>query len=179
MLFRNDAASLQLDVVNYELPAGEGDPTSDDRNWLVLRCTWIDEEGDITKDSNSCLLTYELQEMTAGESASLPQSSACMTAEESSRAHASEDEFRSDSARASDGTVFRSARTSSGAPGCVPPSAPPQEARTQTEMAASIMRKRCITHKDNNFATQRTIRGRCSEIYGFPQEISIFARFII
>lgn len=66
MLFRNDAASLQLDVVNYELPAGEGDPTSDDRNWLVLRCTWIDEEGDITKDSNSCLLTYELQEMTAG-----------------------------------------------------------------------------------------------------------------
>ena len=66
MLFRNDTASLQLDVVNYELPAGEGDPTSDDRNWLVLRCTWIDEEGDITKDSNSCLLTYELQEMTAG-----------------------------------------------------------------------------------------------------------------
>ena len=66
MLFRNDAASLQLDVVNYELPAGEGDPTSDDRNWLVLRCTWIDEEGDITKDSNSCLLTYELREMTAG-----------------------------------------------------------------------------------------------------------------
>ena len=26
----------------------------------------VDEDGDITKDSNSCLLTYELQEMTAG-----------------------------------------------------------------------------------------------------------------
>ena len=52
--------------MNYELPADGGAPDSDDRNWLVLRCTWIDENGDITKDSNSCLLTYELQEMTAG-----------------------------------------------------------------------------------------------------------------
>ena len=67
MLFKNDQASLQLDVFNYELPdAFDGDPTSDDRNWLVLRATYIDEDGDITKDSNSCLLTYELREMTAG-----------------------------------------------------------------------------------------------------------------
>ena len=66
MLFKNDDASLQLDVVNYEFPADGGDPTSDDRNWLVLRCTWTDEEGLIHKDSNSCLLTYELREMTAG-----------------------------------------------------------------------------------------------------------------
>lgn len=66
MLFRNGDASLQLGILNYELPPDGGDPTSDDRNWLVLRATWIDEEGDITKDSNSCLLTYELQEMTAG-----------------------------------------------------------------------------------------------------------------
>lgn len=35
-------------------------------NWLILRATYVDEDGDITKDSNSCLLTYELQEMTAG-----------------------------------------------------------------------------------------------------------------
>ena len=47
MLFRNDAASLQLDVVNYELPAGEGDPTSDDRNWLILRATYVDEDGEV------------------------------------------------------------------------------------------------------------------------------------
>lgn len=66
MLFKNADASLELSIVNYEFPANGGDPNSDDRNWLVLRCTWIDEEGNITKDSNSCLLTYELRELTAG-----------------------------------------------------------------------------------------------------------------
>ena len=64
MLFRNDAASLRLDIVNYEFPGA--DPGSDDRNWLVLRCTWIDEEGSIRKDSNSCLQTQELRELAAG-----------------------------------------------------------------------------------------------------------------
>lgn len=66
MLFQNEDASLKLDIVNYELPADGGDPTSDDRNWLVLRATWINENGNLVKDSNSCLLTYELKEMTAG-----------------------------------------------------------------------------------------------------------------
>lgn len=66
MLFQGENNSLKLDVFNYELPADGGDPTSDDRNWLILRATYVDEDGDITKDSNSCLLTYELQEMTAG-----------------------------------------------------------------------------------------------------------------
>lgn len=66
MLFQNEEASLKLDVVSYEFPPDGGDPTSDDRNWLVLRATWTNEDGDIVKDSNSCLLTYELQEMTAG-----------------------------------------------------------------------------------------------------------------
>ena len=66
MLFKNKDVSLELHVVNYEFPAGGGDPDSDDRNWLVLRCTWINGEGAIVKDSNSCLLTYELREMTAG-----------------------------------------------------------------------------------------------------------------
>ena len=66
MLFQGEKNSLKLDVFNYELPAVGGDPTSDDRNWLILRATYVDEDGDITKDSNSCLLTYELQEMTAG-----------------------------------------------------------------------------------------------------------------
>ena len=66
MLFKNEEASLRLDIVNYEFPADGGDPTSDDRNWLVLRCTWNSEDGSIVKDSNSCLLTYELREMTAG-----------------------------------------------------------------------------------------------------------------
>lgn len=66
MLFKNGDASLKLEIVNYEFPAGGGDPNSDDRNWLVLRCTWINEEGAIVKDSNSCLLTYELRELAAG-----------------------------------------------------------------------------------------------------------------
>ena len=66
MLFQGENASLKLDIVNYEFPPDGGAPGSDDRNWLVLRCTWIDEEGTIRKDSNSCLLTYELRELTAG-----------------------------------------------------------------------------------------------------------------
>jgi len=66
MLFRNEEASLKLDIVSYEFPADGGDPGSDDRNWLVLRATWVNEDGLVIKDSNSCLLTYELQEMTAG-----------------------------------------------------------------------------------------------------------------
>ena len=66
MLFKNEDVSLELRVVNYEFPADGGSPDSDDRNWLVLRCTWINEEGTIVKDSNSCLLTYELRELAAG-----------------------------------------------------------------------------------------------------------------
>lgn len=66
MLFKNDECSLKLEIVNYEFPADGGTANSDDRNWLVLRATWINEDGQITKDTNSCLLTYELREMTAG-----------------------------------------------------------------------------------------------------------------
>ena len=66
MLFKHEEASLKLDIVNYEFPADGGDPDSDDRNWLVLRATWTQEDGNVLKDSNSCLLTYELREMTAG-----------------------------------------------------------------------------------------------------------------
>ena len=66
MLFKNEEASLKLDIVNYEFPPDGGDPTSDDSNWLVLRATWTQEDGHVVKDSNSCLLTYELREMTAG-----------------------------------------------------------------------------------------------------------------
>ena len=66
MLFKNEEASLKLDIVNYEFPPDGGDPTSDDGNWLVLRATWTQEDGHVVKDSNSCLLTYELREMTAG-----------------------------------------------------------------------------------------------------------------
>ena len=66
MLFQNEDASLRLDVVNYEFPPDGGAAGSDDRNWLVLRCTWSPEPGKLVKDSNSCLLTYELRELAAG-----------------------------------------------------------------------------------------------------------------
>lgn len=66
MLFRDGDASLELKVSSYEFPSYGGAPDSEDQNWLVLRCTWIDEEGELRKDSSGCLLTYELREMTAG-----------------------------------------------------------------------------------------------------------------
>ena len=66
MLFQNEDVSLKLDIVNYEFPPDGGEADSDDRNWLVLRATWIQEDGNVVKDSNTCLLTYELREMTAG-----------------------------------------------------------------------------------------------------------------
>ena len=64
MLFRNDEASLRLDIARYEFP--DVDPGSEDNNWLVVRATWIDENGGLVKDSNSCLQTFELQSLTAG-----------------------------------------------------------------------------------------------------------------
>lgn len=66
MLFQSGEASLRLEVASYEFPAGAVPPGNDDQNWLVLRCTWRDEDGELRKDSNSCLMTYELREMTAG-----------------------------------------------------------------------------------------------------------------
>ena len=65
MLFRNDEVSLKLEVLRYEFPADAGQYDSDDRNWLVMRGTYT-EDGLIIKDTNSCLLTYELREMTGG-----------------------------------------------------------------------------------------------------------------
>ena len=65
MLFQNEDVSVKLEVLRYEVPADGGDPGSDDRNWLVMRCTYT-EDGLIIKDTNSCLLTYELREMTGG-----------------------------------------------------------------------------------------------------------------
>lgn len=65
MLFQNEEVSLKLEILRYEFPADGGQYDSDDRNWLVMRGTYT-EDGLIIKDTNSCLLTYELREMTAG-----------------------------------------------------------------------------------------------------------------
>jgi len=66
MLFQNEETSLKLDILRYEFPAGEGQPGSDDCNWLVLRGTYTDETGKVVVDSSPCLLTYELKELAAG-----------------------------------------------------------------------------------------------------------------
>ena len=65
MLFQGEDASLKLEVVAYEFPADGGSRDSDDRNWLVLRGTYT-EEGITVKDTNPCLLTFELRELSAG-----------------------------------------------------------------------------------------------------------------
>ena len=66
MLFENEDERLELKIVSYELSDYEGGGDGDDQNWLVLRATWKKDDGEIAVDSNSCLLTYELQELTAG-----------------------------------------------------------------------------------------------------------------
>ena len=66
MLMTNAATSLKLEFVNYEFPEAGAGSDQFDRNWLLLRCTWVDEEGYTHKDSNACLLAQELAGMNAG-----------------------------------------------------------------------------------------------------------------
>ena len=66
MLLKNKDASLKLEFVNYEFPEAGAGTDEYDRNWLLLRCTWVDGEGYTHKDSNACLLAQELAGMNAG-----------------------------------------------------------------------------------------------------------------
>lgn len=66
MLLKNETASLKLEIVCYEFSEVEPGMDEYDRNWLVMRGTWTDEEGVVRKDSNPCLLAQELSEMNAG-----------------------------------------------------------------------------------------------------------------
>ena len=66
MLLKNEDASLKLEFVNYDFPEAGAGSDQFDRNWLLLRCTWVDEEGYTHKDSNACLLAQELAGMNAG-----------------------------------------------------------------------------------------------------------------
>ena len=56
MLLKNENASIRLDFVSYEFPETEYGMDEYDKNWLQLRCTWVDEDGYTHKDSNACLL---------------------------------------------------------------------------------------------------------------------------
>lgn len=53
MLLKNENASLKLEFVNYEFPEAGRGTDAYDQNWLLLRCTWVDEEGYTHKDSNA------------------------------------------------------------------------------------------------------------------------------
>ena len=45
MLLKNENASIRLDFVSYEFPETEYGMDEYDKNWLQLRCTWVDEDG--------------------------------------------------------------------------------------------------------------------------------------
>lgn len=66
MLLKNETSSLRLEVVNYEFPEAGAWADEYERNWLLVRCTWVDEDGYTRKDTNACLLAQELAGMTAG-----------------------------------------------------------------------------------------------------------------
>ena len=44
MLLKNENASIRLDFVSYEFPETEYGMDEYDKNWLQLRCTWVDED---------------------------------------------------------------------------------------------------------------------------------------
>lgn len=67
MKFDNGKKSLTLSVVNYEFPerTGKGEEYDYDANWLVLRAEYR-EGRSLRSFENSCVLTYELQDLAAG-----------------------------------------------------------------------------------------------------------------
>lgn len=62
--FENSDAKLDLTVTSYELSDTYG-ASPEALNWLVMRATFQEDDVFI-KDSNSCIQTFELKEMTAG-----------------------------------------------------------------------------------------------------------------
>ena len=66
MRFTNKDKSLTLNVVAYEFPelSDKGEDFSYDANWLVLHGEYA-EKGSVRSFDNSCLLTTELQGISA------------------------------------------------------------------------------------------------------------------
>ena len=67
MIFKNDDQTLKLQILGYEFPelSGKGAEYDYDANWLVLRGTYTDKEGETRVFTNSCILTYELTALCA------------------------------------------------------------------------------------------------------------------
>ncbi|WP_409968864.1 hypothetical protein RFF05_02530 [Bengtsoniella intestinalis] len=62
--FENDEATLELTVASYEL-SDTYQADSDEKNWLSIRAMYREDDL-LIKDSNSCLLTYELKDLAVG-----------------------------------------------------------------------------------------------------------------
>lgn len=67
MKFVNENRSLTIDVVGYEFPdrVGGGEEYDYDANWLILRGVYSDGQVESSFE-NSCILTCELQALSAG-----------------------------------------------------------------------------------------------------------------
>ena len=67
MKFVNENRSLTIDVVGYEFPdrSGGGEEYDYDANWLILRGVYNDGTVESSFE-NSCVLTCELQALSAG-----------------------------------------------------------------------------------------------------------------
>ncbi len=67
MIFSGGEKTLKLQVLGYEFPelSGKGPEYDFDANWLVLRGTYTNEEGETAIFTRGCVLTYELTALAA------------------------------------------------------------------------------------------------------------------
>ena len=62
MIFTDGEKTLKLQILGYEFPelSGKGSEYSFEANWLVLRGTYTNEDGETAIFTKGCVLTYEL-----------------------------------------------------------------------------------------------------------------------
>ena len=67
MVFTDGEKTLKLQILGYEFPelSGKGPEYDFEANWLVLRGTYTDEEGETAIFTKGCVLTYELTALAA------------------------------------------------------------------------------------------------------------------
>ncbi len=67
MIFKDGEKTLKLQVLGYEFPElnGKGAEYSFEANWLVLRGTYTNEDGETAIFTKGCVLTYELTALAA------------------------------------------------------------------------------------------------------------------
>ena len=67
MIFTDGEKTLKLQILGYEFPelSGKGSEYSFEANWLVLRGTYTNEDGETAIFTKGCVLTYELTALAA------------------------------------------------------------------------------------------------------------------